>query len=160
MILQYLLRVFCILAVVILSQPTVAAASPASPNALAAQPPMGWNSWDAYGLAVTEKDFRANVRVLADVLKPFGWDYAVIDEGWFLKNPQDRPTPDKLVYVLDANGRYLPDPVRFPSALRGGRNLGFRNLAASVHARGLKFGIHIVRGIPRESVARDQPVAG
>lgn len=127
---------------------------------LAPRPPMGWNSWDAYGLAVTEHDFRDNVDVLARRLKPFGWTYAVIDEGWFLKNPQDRPTPEKLVYVLDANGRYIPDPARFPTALRGGRNSGFTQLAAWVHARGLKFGIHIVRGIPRESVARNAPVAG
>jgi len=127
---------------------------------LAPRPPMGWNSWDAYGLGITESDFRANVEVLATKLKPFGWNYAVIDEGWFLKNPQDRPTPDKLIYVLDANGRYIPDPDRFPSALRRGRNIGFAAIGAAVHARGLKFGIHIVRGIPRESVARNLPVAG
>jgi len=127
---------------------------------LAPRPPMGWNSWDAYGLAITEQDFRANVAVLAKSLRPFGWTYAVIDEGWFLKNPEDRPTPDKLVYVLDDNGRYIPDPVRFPSALDHGRNIGFAAIGASVHARGLKFGIHIVRGIPRESVARNLPVAG
>ncbi len=126
---------------------------------LAATPPMGWNSWDAYGLTITEDQFRENVRVLDDTLKPFGWTYAVIDEGWFLKNPQDRPTPEKLVYVLDENGRYIPDPVRFPSALTAGRNTGFAALAKDVHARGLKFGIHIVRGIPRESVARNLPVA-
>jgi hypothetical protein len=126
---------------------------------LAATPPMGWNSWDAYGLTITEDQFRENVRVLDDTLKPFGWTYAVIDEGWFLKNPQDRPTPEKLIYVLDDNGRYIPDPVRFPSALTAGRNTGFAALAKDVHARGLKFGIHIVRGIPRESVARNLPVA-
>lgn len=126
---------------------------------IAPRPPMGWNSWDAYGLTITEQQFRDNVDVLARRLKPFGWNYAVIDEGWFLKNPMDRPTPEKLIYVLDANGRYIPDPVRFPSALRDGRNIGFAALGAAVHARGLKFGIHIVRGIPRESVARNLPVA-
>ena len=127
---------------------------------LAPTPPMGWNSWDAYGLAITEPAFRANVDVLARELRPFGWNYAVIDEGWFLKNPQDRPTPEKLVYILDENGRYIPDPVRFPSALKSGRNIGFEAIASAVHSRGLKFGIHIVRGIPRESVARNLPVAG
>ncbi|MGZ3305492.1 MAG: glycoside hydrolase family 27 protein [Asticcacaulis sp.] len=127
---------------------------------LAAQPPMGWNSWDAYGLAITESDFRANVDVLARSLKPSGWGYAVIDEGWFLHNPQDRPTPEKLVYVIDGNGRYIPDPARFPSALDHGQNTGFAAIGADVHAKGLKFGIHIVRGIPRESVAKNLPVAG
>ena len=132
----------------------------ASAQPLAPTPPMGWNSWDAYGLAITEPAFRANVDVLARDLKPFGWNYAVIDEGWFMKNPQDRPTPEKLVFILDENGRYIPDPVRFPSALKNGRNTGFEAIASTVHGRGLKFGIHIVRGIPRESVARNLPVAG
>jgi hypothetical protein len=126
---------------------------------LAARPPMGWNSWDAYGLTITEPQFRADVDVMAQKLKPFGWEYAVIDEGWFLKNPLDRPTPEKLQYELDANGRYIPVPARFPSALAAGENTGFAALGAYVHSLGLKFGIHIVRGIPRESVTRNLPVA-
>ncbi len=106
---------------------------------------MGWNSWDAYGLTITERQFRDNVGVLARKLKPFGWNYAVIDEGWFMKNPQDRPTPEKLVFVLDANGRYIPDPVRFPSALRHGSNIGFAAAA---------------RFAPRTSPTRRTPVPG
>ncbi|WP_241655074.1 glycoside hydrolase family 27 protein [Granulicella sibirica] len=127
---------------------------------MAARPPMGWNSWDSYGLTITEPQFRENVAVLAKTLKPFGWNYAVIDEGWFLKNPQDRPTPEKLQFELDANGRYIPVPSRFPSAIDHDENTGFVALGAFVHAQGLKFGIHIVRGIPRESVDRNLPVAG
>ncbi|WP_205412216.1 glycoside hydrolase family 27 protein [Sphingomonas crusticola] len=158
-------RLFSWLLALALLHPAAASAAGAKATggraaALAPRPPMGWNSWDAYGLAITESDFRANVDVLAKSLKPFGWNYAVIDEGWFMQNPQDRPTPEKLVYVLDANGRYIPDPARFPSALADGRNQGFAAIGAAVHARGLKFGIHIVRGIPRESVARNFPVAG
>ena len=121
---------------------------------------MGWNSWDAYGLTITEEQFRANVDVMAKTLKPFGWEYAVIDEGWFLKNPLDRPTPDKLAYELDENGRYIPVPARFPSAMQQSRNAGFTALGAYVHSLGLRFGIHIVRGIPRESVTKNLPVAG
>ena len=121
---------------------------------------MGWNSWDSFGLTITEPQFRENVSVLAKTLKPFGWNYAVIDEGWFLKNPQDRPTPEKLQFELDANGRYIPVPSRFPSAIDHDENTGFIALGAFVHAQGLKFGIHIVRGIPRESVDRNLPVAG
>ena len=126
---------------------------------LAPTPPMGWNSWDAYGLTITEQQFRDNVDVLARTLKPFGWNYAVIDEGWFLKNPLERPTPDKLAYEIDGNGRYIPVPARFPSAMQGGENTGFAALGAAVHAQGLKFGIHIVRGIPRQSVAQGLPIA-
>ena len=148
-------------------------------NQVAATPPLGWNSWDAYGLTITESQFRANVDVLRNKLKPYGWEYAVIDEGWFLENPQTRPTPEKLVYAIDAHGRYVPVPARFPSAGVAGKTssvtghtapgetnsvtmeeTSFSALGAYVHAQGLKFGIHIVRGIPRVSVARDLPIEG
>ncbi len=126
---------------------------------LSERPPMGWNSWDAYGLTITESEFRDNVDVLTKILKPFGWNYAVIDEGWFLKNPLEHETPNKLVYELDSTGRYLPVPVRFPSALVNGENTGFKALGDYVHNQGLKFGIHIVRGIPRDSVTQNLPIA-
>lgn len=134
---------------------------------------MGWNSWDAYGLRITEAQFRDNVAVLRDKLLPFGWRYAVIDEGWYMQNPEDRPIPGKLVYEIDGFGRYVPFPVRFPSAEpktvfpvgepgqsvvdRGNR--GFAELGRWVHTQGLLFGIHIVRGIPRVSVERNLPIA-
>jgi hypothetical protein len=138
---------------------------------------MGWNSWDAYGLTITEEQFRGNVSVLAKDLKPFGWNYAVIDEGWFFFNPQDRPRPNMLHYAIDSHGRYVPVPERFPSAgtmsedesvsaSADGPKLAatvgetsFKPLGDWVHAQGLKFGIHIVRGIPRASVERNLPIA-
>ena len=136
---------------------------------------MGWNSWDAYGLTITEAQFRANVAVLRDKLLPFGWRYAVIDEGWFFENPKDRSKPETLRYAIDGHGRYVPVPARFPSAI--GRPIvsiyagpvpklaatieetTFKPLADFVHAQGLLFGIHIVRGIPRASVERNTPIA-
>jgi len=124
---------------------------------------MGWNSWDAFGLTITEEQFRANVTVEANQLKSFGWNYAVIDEGWFLKNPEDRPKPELLKYQIDANGRYIPVPARFPSAIAPGAaedSSSFKALGDWVHSQGLKFGIHIVRGIPRVSVDANLPVAG
>ena len=130
-------------------------------TSVASTPPMGWNSWDSYGLTVDESQFRANVQVQAAKLKPFGWTYSVIDEGWFLRNPQDRPHPELLQFELDGYGRYIPVPARFPSALTAdGQNEGFAAIGRWVHAQGLKFGIHIVRGIPRESVKRNLPVEG
>ncbi|AFL88067.1 alpha-galactosidase [Terriglobus roseus DSM 18391] len=128
--------------------------------ALAARPPLGWNSWDSYGLRIDEQQFRDNVKVLTNKLKPFGYDYAVIDEGWFLRNPESRPHPELLQYELDANGRYIPVPSRFPSATAGTTNVGFAPIGKWLHAQGLKFGIHIVRGIPRESVKRDLSIEG
>ena len=141
---------------------------------VAPTPPMGWNSWDAYGLTITEEQFRANVNVLKTKLQPFGWQYAVIDEGWYFFNPDDRPTPDKLHYAVDTHGRYVPVPARFPSTMgRGGigrpsagkmqttiEETSFKALGDYVHGQGLKFGIHIVRGIPRVSVERNLPIDG
>ncbi len=141
---------------------------------VAPTPPMGWNSWDSYGLTITEPQFRANVAVLKTKLQPFGWQYAVIDEGWFFFNPQDRGTPEKLHYAIDRYGRYVPVPARFPSVGKASSNktvspgtfavtiedTGFTALGEWVHAQGLKFGIHIVRGIPRASVERNLAVEG
>ena len=140
-------------------------AAPATP---AATPPMGWNSWDSYGLTIAEEQFRANAKVLATQLKPYGWNYAVIDEGWFMVNPQDRPHPELLKLLVDANGRYIPVPARFPSSIAGGtttesaaanNSAGLKPLGDWVHAQGLKFGIHFVRGIPRISVDANLPIA-
>ena len=147
---------------------------------VALTPPMGWNSWDSYGLTITEEQFRANVKVEANEFKSFGWNYAVIDEGWFFYNPEDRPKPDTLHYAIDANGRYVPVPARFPSVrtsqsvqpppaaapvapapklIATVQSTSFKPLADWVHSQGLKFGIHIVRGIPRASVERNLPIA-
>jgi len=127
---------------------------------LSARPPLGWNSWDSYGLRINEQQFRENASALKAKLFPFGYDYAVIDEGWFLQNPESRPHPELLQYELDANGRYIPVPSRFPSAIQNGTNVGFAPIGKWLHAQGLKFGIHIVRGIPRESVKRNLPIEG
>jgi hypothetical protein len=118
-------------------------------------PPMGWNSWDAYGLTIDEADFRANVTVLKGI-EEFGWKYAVIDEGWYMENPFG----DKLEtrkYLWDGNGILIPVASRFPSSAGGA---GFKPLADWVHAQGLKFGIHIVRGIPRQVVRDNLPIGG
>jgi alpha-galactosidase len=51
-----------------LSLAVLAAASMLShAQTLAPTPPMGWNSWDAYGLTISEADFKANTTVLAGI---------------------------------------------------------------------------------------------
>lgn len=122
---------------------------------LAATPPMGWNSWDSYGSSVTEAEFKANADWMAQHLKQFGWQYAVVDEGWYLQNPESDGKPEWR-FTLDQTSRYIPAENRFPSAAGGA---GFKPLADYVHALGLKFGIHILRGVPREAVAKNTPVA-
>jgi len=132
----------------------VYAASLSHAQTLAPTPPMGWNSWDAYGLTIDEADFKANVSVLAGVQR-YGWKYAVIDEGWYMANPFGKSLEEKQ-YLWDANGTLIPVPSRFPDSVNG---QGFKPLADWVHTQGLKFGIHIVRGIPRGVVKANLPIA-
>lgn len=120
-------------------------------------PPMGWNSWDCYYSSVTEKEVMQNAQYLVDNnLVQHGWEYVVIDIRWYCNHPSlgggnynQNGTQD---YVLDEYGRYLPSPTRFPSVMRDGVNEGFKALADKLHAMGLKFGIHIMRGVPKSVV--------
>jgi alpha-galactosidase len=127
------------------------------PPALAVTPPMGWNSWDGYGTTINEADFKANADWFAEHLKPSGWQYVVIDMEWFVTNPVAEGNSKTFQYNMDGYGRYIPPPSRFPSAAN---DAGFKPLADYVHSLGLKFGIHILRGIPKQAVASNLPIAG
>ncbi|MBR0552568.1 glycoside hydrolase family 27 protein [Stakelama marina] len=131
------------------------AALPVHAEDIAPRPPMGWNSWDAYGLTIDEAQFKDNVRVLAG-WKDLGWTYAVIDEGWYMADPFAKDLATRK-YRIDAHGRLLPVVARFPSAADGH---GLRALGDWVHAQGLKFGIHVIRGIPKAAVEANMPIAG
>ena len=136
------------------------AAGPAehdSSSVMAATPPMGWNSWDGYGTTVKESDVKANAQWLAKHLKSFGWQYVVVDMEWFVTNPTPEGNSKTSDYSLDDSGRYTPAVNRFPSAANGA---GFKPLADYVHSLGLKFGIHILRGIPKLAVEKNLPIAG
>jgi hypothetical protein len=115
---------------------------------------MGWNSWDSYGRTITEAQFKGNADRMAKNLKRFGWQYVVIDEGWYVANPASDPKDYK--FLLSGDGRFIPVPARFPSAAN---DAGFKPIAEYVHSLGLKFGIHMIRGIPREAVAKNLPIA-
>ena len=126
---------------------------------VALTPPMGWNSWDCYGPSVNEEQLLGNAQYMAEHLKEFGWEYVCCDIQW------SEPTAGKVspYYVpfawltLDEYGRQLPAVERFPSAA-GGR--GFGPIAEKIHGMGLKFGIHIMRGVPRLAVHQHLPVKG
>ena len=134
----------------------VASAWPAREDAseLVQTPPMGWNSWDSWGLTIDEQQFRDTTTWFQHHLQRYGWQYVVIDEGWFAEHPEN-PTGQQD-YTISPDGRTLPAVNRFPSAANG---KGFAPLAAWVHSLGLKFGIHIVRGIPRSAVVQNLPIA-
>jgi len=122
---------------------------------LAPSPPMGWSEWDAYGISVTESEFKANATVLSG-LREYGWQYALFDAGWYMENPTAANQESKK-YVLDQYGRLTPAVNRFPSAKDGA---GFKPLADWLHSQGLKLGIHVMPGVPRQSVIENLPIAG
>jgi alpha-galactosidase len=127
-------------------------------QSLARTPPMGWNSWDAYGPSVRENEVKANAEYMAGHLLKYGWNTVVVDIQWYA--PQTKThgyIPDPHNVTLDAYGRLIPDPSRFPSSATGA---GFKPLAEYVHRLGLQFGIHIMRGIPRWAVEQNLPVKG
>ena len=121
-------------------------------------PPMGWNSWDCYGPTVEEPEVKANTDYMAEKLKPYGWEYIIVDIRWFVENDKaggyNQTDPR---YVIDEYGRYQPAVNRFPSAKD---SKGFKELADYVHGKGLKFGIHIMRGIPKVAVEKKLPIKG
>ncbi len=126
-------------------------------DALAITPPMGWNSWDGYGTTITEAQTKANADWMAAHLKSSGWQYVVVDMEWFVTNPTAQGNSKNSLLTIDDNGRYIPALNRFPSSANGA---GFKPLADYVHSLGLKFGIHILSGIPKQAVERNLPIAG
>lgn len=137
-------------------------------------PPMGWNSFDAYDCRINEAEFRANVDYMAENLKQHGWEYAVIDYVWWHPEPGNwknrryghpniryKSKDGEPLYpeytTMDEYGRLLPSVERFPSSADG---MGFKPLADYVHEKGLKFGIHIMRGIHRYAYFQNTPVKG
>ncbi|MGI9071685.1 MAG: glycoside hydrolase family 27 protein [Bryobacteraceae bacterium] len=124
---------------------------------MASKPPMGWNSWDCFGTTVKESEVKANADYMASRLRRYGWQYIVVDIQWSdpkAKAHGYRPNAD---LAMDGYGRLIPAANRFPSAA-GDR--GFKPLADYVHSQGLKFGIHIMRGIPRQAVRTNSPIQG
>lgn len=130
-------------------------------NAFAKTPPMGWNSYDYFDTTVNEEQVKANALFMSENLKKSGWEYIVVDIEWYAKKAG--ALRDKYQYIpfgdveIDEYGRLLPDLERFPSSANGA---GFKPLADYVHSLGLKFGIHIMRGIPRIAAHNHMPILG
>lgn len=126
-------------------------------RALASKPPMGWNSFDSYGVYLYEKAAFSNLDVLADKYLPFGYDYFVIDNGWF---GEYKLRPGTIYSMerhasdvhIDEFGLLQPSVCYFPN--------GFSELIKKCHSKGLKFGLHLMRGIPRKAVEQNLPIKG
>ena len=108
-------------------------------------PPKGWNSWDCYYSTVNENITMANARAQKRKLLEYGYDYVVVDIRWYANHPSNGGgwynQTNNPECQLDEYGRYVPSPTRFPH--------GFKWMADSIHRMGMKFGIHIMRGLPK-----------
>lgn len=128
-------------------------------NNVAQTPPMGWNSWDCYAAAVTEEQILENAKYMESHLKDFGWEYIICDIQW--SDPVAGTGGSEYIPFtklhMDNYSRLIPAENRFPSSKNG---QGFRPIADKIHAMGLKFGIHIMRGIPRQAVHARTSILG
>jgi len=124
---------------------------------VAQKPPMGWNSFDSYGVYLYDQVANRLVEKMAEVYKPFGYEYFVIDAGWFGEfelYPGTMIAKEKHAEKVNINeyGILQPSHCYFPN--------GFRELIDKTHRLGLKFGLHLMRGISREAVRRNTIVKG
>lgn len=136
--------------------PSLATVTPFDPI-LAVTPPMGWNSWDTFGAGVREEEVKAAADYMAKNLAVFGWKYVVVDIDWSVPSAKGHNFEPGAKMEMDSYGRLVPAINRFPSAVNGA---GFKPLAEYVHSKGLLFGIHIMRGIPRQAVTANLPIRG
>lgn len=124
---------------------------------LAKTPPMGWNSYNCFGGNVTEAEVKANADYMAQNLKQYGWEYIVVDFLWYC---DDQTSTEKFSnrrphQYIDEFGRLVPSVKLHPSSA-GGK--GLKPLGDYIHSKGLKFGLHIMRGIPRQAIAGNTPI--
>lgn len=131
--------------------------SPAPRAGLAPTPPMGWNSWNSFGPTITEAQALENADIMVAKLLPFGYNMFTVDIQWYEPNANSYEYRKDAELTMDQYGRLQPAPNRFPSAAGGA---GFKKLADQIHARGMKFGIHLMRGIPRQAVRLNTPILG
>lgn len=142
--------------------PAMAGAAQAAADSLAFRrlaptPPMGWNSWDSFATTLTEDQALDNAKVMARTLLPHGYDVFTVDIQWYEPGATGFEYRADAKLVLDPWGRLLPAINRFPSSANGA---GFKPLGDRLHALGLKFGIHLMRGVPRQAADRNLPVLG
>jgi hypothetical protein len=165
MILKYANSLFLTICII---YSTIVQAQTLPANKIALTPPMGWNSYNCYGATVRENEVKANADYIAKNLKKYGWEYVVVDYCWFYPHPPNSKQSNPPQYrnqdgsyvpwlAMDSFGRLLPDIGKFPAAQNG---QGFKSMADYVHGLGLKFGIHVMRGIPRQAVWGKTPIKG
>jgi hypothetical protein len=123
----------------------------------AEKPPLGWNSWDCFATTITEAQAKAQADYMAEHLAPYGWQYLVVDIQWYEPEAKSFAYRKGAKLTMDDFGRLWPGTNRFSSSVDG---VGFKALSDYVHGKGLKFGVHLLRGIPRQAVALNTAVKG
>lgn len=123
------------------------------------KPLLGWNSFDSFGGYLHEQAAFEQLEAFAAKLAPHGYEYFVVDIGWYgeyeLKPGTLFPSPETKHAMdahLDEHGLPLPSKCYFPG--------GFDALIDRTHKLGLKFGVHLMRGVPRKAVERKLPIKG
>lgn len=126
---------------------------------LAERPPMGWNSWICFGTSVTENEVKANADFMSEHLLESGWEYIIIDAGWYAPGmvKLEQYLSDEPEQLIDKYGRLIVDTEKYPSSING---KGLKPLADYIHEKGLKLGIHMMRGIPIQAVEKNTPIKG
>jgi alpha-galactosidase len=108
------------------NSPQARAQTTEQPKSRLNAPPMGWNSWNAYGCNIDENKIKSQAEAMAkNGMLGVGYRFVVMDDCWAAK-------------VRDAQGNLQADPQKFPG--------GIKALADHIHALGLKFGMYSSRG--------------
>jgi hypothetical protein len=94
---------------------------------------------------------------MAEHLAPYGYRYLAVDIQWYEPEAKSFAYRKGARLNMDHFGRLWPATNRFPSSVNG---VGFKALSDYVHGKGLKFGVHLLRGIPRQAVALNTSVKG
>lgn len=128
-------------------------------GALAVTPPMGWNSYNCFGGNATEVEVKQNADYMVRHLQKYGWEYVVLDFLWYCddQNSTEKFANRRPLQHVDAFGRVIPSELLHPSSAGG---QGLKPLADYIHSKGLKFGIHIMRGMPWQAVEQNTPIKG
>lgn len=96
--------------------------------------PMGWNSWNSFANIVNSRIVQQQAKALAsNGMKDAGYEYVVIDEGWWLGQ-------------RDVAGNITVNPQQWPAILPGQKDGDMSNIAAYIHSLGLKAGIYTDAG--------------
>jgi len=115
---------------------------------IASSPPLGWNSYTGYSTVAPEDELIKNIDAVAEKLKPFGYEYITVDNGWFM----DKKNEEGGVVLIDEYGLPESSPNFFPS--------GIPAVIKYTHQKGLKFGIWLIRGVDRNAVKANLPIEG